>query len=58
MNFEFGENLFDRFLDNFDMENVEYSKWVPVGALVKGLFLWLVRLLLLLSWFSFSMMDY
>jgi len=24
--------------DNLDMENIEYSEWVPAGALVKGLF--------------------
>ena len=24
--------------DNLDMENFEYSEWVPAGALVKGLF--------------------
>ena len=34
----FGENLFGCLFDNLDMENLEYSEWVPAGALVKGLF--------------------
>jgi hypothetical protein len=27
-----------RLFDILDMENIEYSEWVPAGALVKGLF--------------------
>jgi energy-coupling factor transporter transmembrane protein EcfT len=39
LNVGFGENLFGRLFDSLDMENIEYSEWVPAGALVKGLFL-------------------
>jgi hypothetical protein len=39
LNFGFDENLFGHLFDNLDMENIEYNEWVPVGALVKGLFL-------------------
>ena len=39
LDFGFSENLFVCLFDNLDMENIEYSEWVPAGALVKGLFL-------------------
>ena len=52
MNFGFGENLFGRLFDSLDMENSEYSEWVPAGALVKGLFL-MVSLIIVVVTFAF-----
>ncbi len=37
--------------DNLDMENIEYSEWVPAGALVKGLFL-MVSLIIVVVTFA------
>jgi hypothetical protein len=48
----FGENLFGSLFDNSDMENIEYSEWLPVGALVKGLFA-MVSLIVVVVTFSF-----
>jgi hypothetical protein len=39
LNVRFSEKLFYRIFDKLDMENIEYSEWVPAGALVKSLFL-------------------
>jgi hypothetical protein len=37
--------------DNLDMENIEYSEWVPAGTLVKGLFA-MVSLIIVVATFA------
>ena len=51
LNVGYGENLFGPLFDYLDMENIEYSEWVPAGALVKGLFL-LISLIIVVVTFA------
>ena len=39
--------------DNLDMENFEYSEWVPAGALVKGLFVMISSIIVFVSFAVF-----
>jgi hypothetical protein len=39
--------------DNLDMENFEYSEWVPAGALVKGLFVMISLIIVVVTFAVF-----
>jgi hypothetical protein len=51
LNVGFGENLFGSLFDNLNMENIEYSEWVPAGALIKSLFV-MVSLIIVVVTFA------